>query len=133
MGEDMIGMITVVPIPNDDSFTLKLPRGACFIGHSVEESTASFGSDKPVIRIAHTLGAEEVPIQFFMFRDGQEISESLMGTTEHVCSWTRALFGKEEARHLFVQFDPQDNDWARGLVLGKQLAPSTPKPDEGDK
>ena len=125
----MIGTITVVPIPNEDSFTLKLPHGACFLAHSVAENVER-GTESPVIRIAHTVGAEEVAIQFFMFRDGEEIPEKLMKTTEHVCSWTRSLFGKEEARHLFVQFDPSNNDWALGLVFGKQLAPTAPKDED---
>jgi hypothetical protein len=126
MDEAMIGTITRVAIPNDDSFTLKLPRGAEFLNHSVEESDPeydTYGSERPVIRISHPLNAEEVPIQFFMFRDGQEIPASLMSTTQHICSWTRSLFGKDEARHLFVQFDPDDNHWALSLCLGKQLAP----------
>ena len=118
-------MLPVESAAASTSFTMKIPRGAAFlyarqIGLQIH------------MWYMHDLGEDEVPIQFFLCSDGDEIPESVVNTVVPLASWWVDRMGQHEGKHLFVQYDPEDNDWALGALWGKQLAPDKPKPKSDD-
>lgn len=102
------------------SFSMDIPRGAGAL--HVEKH-----GSRILMWVFHDLDVEEMPIQFFLYSDGDEIPTSVVNTVVPLHSWRDA---EDVGKHLFFQYDPENNSWALAALWGKQLAPE--KKGDGD-